>query len=166
MLPRMPDSSAARPRDGIRVIEVADESAAYGTRLLADLGADVVMVEPAEGGPVRRLAPFVDGERGAERGTEHLLLNVNKRSVRLDRDGAGDQRRFLDLIAASTSTSVFASELEPTKLRKPSVTASSTELPVKPISTSVMWITSPPSVVSGAPVLNPMIASPASSMSP
>jgi len=104
MLPAMSamtDSDSSGPLAGIRVIEVADESAAYGTRLLADLGADVVIVEPAEGGPVRQLAPFVDSERDVERSYDHLLLNANKRSVRLELSNAEGQRRFLDLVATA-----------------------------------------------------------------
>jgi crotonobetainyl-CoA:carnitine CoA-transferase CaiB-like acyl-CoA transferase len=41
--------------DGIRVIDLAGEPAAIAGRVLADLGADVVLVEPPEGAPLRRL---------------------------------------------------------------------------------------------------------------
>ena len=101
MLPRMSETTTARPLDGIRVIEVADESAAYGTRLLADLGADVIVVEPATGAPVRSLAPFVDGRPRPDTGYDHLLLNANKRSVRLDLDSDEGCDRFLDLVATA-----------------------------------------------------------------
>ena len=83
------------------MIEVADESAAYGTRLLADLGAEVVMVEPPGGAPVRRLAPFVDGCDDGEHGYEHQHLNANKRSVRLDLGDDNGRGRFLDLLASA-----------------------------------------------------------------
>ncbi len=104
MLPRMPDLSAdraVRPLEGIRVVEVADESAAYGTRLLADLGADVVIVEPESGSSIRQLAPFIGGSPDLELSAEHLLLNANKRSVRLDLESDEGQRRFLDLLATA-----------------------------------------------------------------
>jgi crotonobetainyl-CoA:carnitine CoA-transferase CaiB-like acyl-CoA transferase len=101
MLRAMTTSADQRPLSGIRVIEVADESATYGTRLLADLGAEVVMVEPSGGSTIRRLAPFADHRNDGEHGYEHLLLNANKRSVRLDLDDAEGQRRFLDLIATA-----------------------------------------------------------------
>ena len=99
MLPRMPNTIETRPLAGIRIVEVADESAAYGTRMLADLGAEVILVEPTTGGPVRQLAPFLDGRQDGERGFEHLQLNANKRSVRIDLDSEPGQRQFLDLIA-------------------------------------------------------------------
>jgi len=101
MLPAMPDTPEPRPLAGIRVIEVADESAAYGTRLLADLGAEVLMVEPPEGASTRRLAPFVDGRDDGAHGYEHLQLNANKRSIRLDLGSAEGQCRFLDLLATA-----------------------------------------------------------------
>lgn len=53
-------------------------------RILADLGADVILVEPPGGGALRRLGPFLDDEPGSERGYQHLYLNANKRSVALD----------------------------------------------------------------------------------
>ncbi len=75
---------------GIRVLDFADRSAALAGRILADLGAEVILVEPPEGNPIRRHAPFLDGEPGPERAYGHLYLNINKRSLVLDpRDTAG-----------------------------------------------------------------------------
>ena len=45
----------------LRVVELGDVPAAYAGRLLADLGADVVKVEPPRGAPERRLPPFAGG---------------------------------------------------------------------------------------------------------
>lgn len=42
--------------DGVRVVDLAGEPAAIAGRVLADLGADVVLVEPPEGVPLRALA--------------------------------------------------------------------------------------------------------------
>src|SRR5690606_4039794 len=38
---------------GVRVLDLSDESCVYGAKVLADLGADVVRVEPAGGDPMR-----------------------------------------------------------------------------------------------------------------
>lgn len=53
-------------------------------RILGDLGADVVTVEPPGGGEGRRLPPFIDGRPGLERGLTWHALNRNKRGVTLD----------------------------------------------------------------------------------
>jgi len=64
---------------GIRVLDLTANHAAYAGRLLADLGADVVRVEPPEGSPVRRLAPSREGVSFA-----HAFLDAGKRSIMLD----------------------------------------------------------------------------------
>ena len=69
---------------GIRVLDLADEPAVFTSRVLADLGADVVRVEQPDGGRVRSRAPFLDDEPGLERSLYHLHHNAGKRSVTLD----------------------------------------------------------------------------------
>jgi crotonobetainyl-CoA:carnitine CoA-transferase CaiB-like acyl-CoA transferase len=86
---------------GIRVVERCDRSAALAGRVLADLGAEVILVEPPYGAPVRHEGPFLGDERDVERGFAHLYLNANKRSVVLDLDTAADRARFGDLVASA-----------------------------------------------------------------
>ncbi len=68
----------------VRVIDLAGEAGVFATRILADLGADVIRVEPPDGGGVRTMRPFLDDEPGPERSLYHLYHNANKRSVTLD----------------------------------------------------------------------------------
>jgi len=94
--------------EGVRVLDLTANHAAYAGRLLADLGADVIRVEPPEGSPVRRLPP-----RGASDGTggfAHAFLDAGKRSVMLDPNVEADRARFLDL--AATSDIVFHAPLD------------------------------------------------------
>ncbi len=94
---------------GVRVLDLANRSAALAGRILADLGADVILVEPPGGGSIRADEPFLDDVAGPERGFAHLYLNANKRSVVLDlgHDGSGtggddeDRQRFLALAATA-----------------------------------------------------------------
>ena len=44
---------------GIRVIDPTDERGIYGTKLLADLGAQVIRPEEPEGDPLRNRGPFM-----------------------------------------------------------------------------------------------------------
>ncbi len=73
-------SASARPLEGVRVLELgALVAAPYCGMLLADLGADVIKVEPPEGDMARRFAPFVAGESAF-----FMSVNRRKRSVVLD----------------------------------------------------------------------------------
>ena len=49
---RMADESQGA-LSGVRVLDLADQRAIYGTKLLADLGADTIRVEPPDGDPLR-----------------------------------------------------------------------------------------------------------------
>jgi crotonobetainyl-CoA:carnitine CoA-transferase CaiB-like acyl-CoA transferase len=70
------------PYTGLRVIELADDPAGeYTGKLLADLGADVVKVEPPEGAASRQTGPFANGERGPESSLQFRAYNSTKRSV-------------------------------------------------------------------------------------
>lgn len=69
------------PLAGIRVLEVGHMlSGPYGGMLLADLGADVVKIEPASGDIARRVSPHYIGPHN----TYFASLNRNKRSVVID----------------------------------------------------------------------------------
>jgi crotonobetainyl-CoA:carnitine CoA-transferase CaiB-like acyl-CoA transferase len=88
-----PDSGRPGPLDGIRVVDCSTVLAGpYCTMLLADLGADVVKIEPPEGDATRGWGPPWVGDEGAGPRTAayFLAVNRNKRSLRLDlRSGAG-----------------------------------------------------------------------------
>ena len=75
-----------RGLDGIRVVELGQMVAAPWTaKLLADLGADVIKVEPPEGDAARRRGPYRpdEADRGALGGL-FAAINTNKRSVVAD----------------------------------------------------------------------------------
>lgn len=77
-------ASASAPLDGVRVVELADGWAAHCGRILADLGADVVKVEPPSGDTARSRPPFIADRPGPDRGLWWIALNANKRGVTLD----------------------------------------------------------------------------------
>jgi crotonobetainyl-CoA:carnitine CoA-transferase CaiB-like acyl-CoA transferase len=91
----------SRALAGLKVLELADRSAALAGRILADLGAEVIMVEPPAGASLRHEAPFLDDAADPERGFGHLYLNANKKSVVLDLDQEAARHRFLDLLATA-----------------------------------------------------------------
>ena len=93
-----PDAAALA---GIRVLDLTTNYAAYAGRLLADLGADVVRVEPPAGSPVRNLAPYQRGPAGECASFAHAFLDAGKRSVTLDLEDPAGREQFARLAAAS-----------------------------------------------------------------
>lgn len=88
----------ARALDDVRVIDISvSPGGAWASRLLADAGADVIMVEPEGGHPLRRLAPF------ATDGTSVPAANflANKRAVALDLNEPRQRGHVTDLIRRS-----------------------------------------------------------------
>ncbi len=72
--------------EGVRVVEIASDRAAYAGKLLGDLGADVVVVEPPGGHASRRYGPFVDDVPDPDRCLWWWNYNTSKRSIVLDLD--------------------------------------------------------------------------------
>ncbi len=98
------------PLHGVRVLDLSDHRAAFGSRMLADLGAEVTMIEPPGGNSIRNRAPFIDDQPSPERSYQHLYFNVNKRSIVLDwRTKAGLDR----LRALATSSDILIETHQP-----------------------------------------------------
>ncbi|OLO25739.1 CoA transferase [Streptomyces sp. MNU77] len=83
-------TSHALPLAGVRVLDLTNGKGELGTRLFADLGADVVRVESPGTDRSRGHGPVVDGV-----GLYHQVFNANKRSVALDLRRAEDRAEFL-----------------------------------------------------------------------
>ena len=80
-----------RGLEGVRVLELGEMvSAAYASKLIGDLGAEVIKVEEPGGDPARQRGPFPDDRVDAEKSGTFLALNTNKRGLSLDlvRDAA------------------------------------------------------------------------------
>lgn len=80
--------------EGLRVIEVSGQLTAIGGRLLAELGAEVIVVEPPEGSPQRRRPPFAQDIAAPNRSLRWWGDNAGKRSVTVDL-GLQDGQRTL-----------------------------------------------------------------------
>lgn len=85
----------------IRVIDLAGEIGVYATKLLADLGADVIRIEPPGGDPLRDIGPFWHDERAVGRSLSFLNDNTNKRSVTLDFTKPAGRALFEKLVATA-----------------------------------------------------------------
>jgi crotonobetainyl-CoA:carnitine CoA-transferase CaiB-like acyl-CoA transferase len=76
----------------LRVLDLSDDDGAAVTRLLADLGADVLKVEPPGGSPSRTRRPTLGGT-----GVRFALHNANKRSTVLDPSDPQDCAQLIEL---------------------------------------------------------------------
>jgi crotonobetainyl-CoA:carnitine CoA-transferase CaiB-like acyl-CoA transferase len=85
----------------LRVIELGDIPAAYATRQLADLGADVIKVEPPGGDSNRLLPPFAGNIEHPERSLTFIHANTNKRSIMLALERESDREIFSKLLASA-----------------------------------------------------------------
>lgn len=100
----------APPLTGIRVVEIASDHAAFAGKLLGDLGADVIVVEPPGGHASRGYEPFVTepatrdeprDEPLAERSLWWWYYNTSKRGVVLDLEQPADATTFRNLVATA-----------------------------------------------------------------
>ncbi|MGE2692721.1 CaiB/BaiF CoA transferase family protein [Mycolicibacterium pulveris] len=84
------------PLAPLRVLDLGGAESDGVGRLLADLGADVLKIEPPGGAAARRDAPRV-----ADTSVRFALQNANKRSAVLDASRAADRERLIELAGAA-----------------------------------------------------------------
>lgn len=78
----------------VRVLDLTDAQGIYCAKLLADLGADVIRIEPPGGDPLRSLPPFYHDQPDPERSLYWFHFNTNKRGVTLDLERADGRALF------------------------------------------------------------------------
>jgi crotonobetainyl-CoA:carnitine CoA-transferase CaiB-like acyl-CoA transferase len=83
-----------------RVLDLTDERGLLCGRILADLGADVLQVEPPAGNSARRLGPFYRGEPDPERSLYWWSYASNKRGITLN-PAVPDGKALLERLARS-----------------------------------------------------------------
>jgi benzylsuccinate CoA-transferase BbsE subunit len=89
------------PLAGVRVLELADATGQFCGKLLGDLGADVVKIEPPGGERSRHVGPFLDDIPHPERSLSFWYYNTSKRGITLDPATADGRMLFARLAAAA-----------------------------------------------------------------
>ena len=84
-----------------RVLDLADEKGVYCGKLLADLGAEVIKVEPPCGDKTRLRGPFFKNEVHPEKSLFFLYFNTSKGSITLDIEDPAGKEIFKKLVKAS-----------------------------------------------------------------
>ena len=85
-------SDTSFPLDGLRVVDLTDGVAAGTGRFLADLGADVILVEPPAGNLSRQAQPSHDGHS-----LYFATSHANKRGIALDLTDSSGRQSLLEL---------------------------------------------------------------------
>jgi len=76
--------NAKGPLEGYRIVDVCDSRGALAGAVFAQLGAEVLLVEPPEGSTMRREPPFLSDQPGDARSLAYWAFNRGKRSVIVD----------------------------------------------------------------------------------
>ncbi len=104
----MAGAGGARPLDGLRVVELTSQRCTLAGKLLADMGAEVIVVEPPGGSPMRGHEPFAGDQPDPEGALWWWHYNTSKRSVVVDLDSAAGAADFRRLV--STADAVIEAE--------------------------------------------------------
>jgi crotonobetainyl-CoA:carnitine CoA-transferase CaiB-like acyl-CoA transferase len=86
---------------GFRALDLTGLSGQLCGRVLADLGMEVIKIEPPAGDPVRHLPPFVTAKDGCRLSTVFAHLNAGKQSKILDLDQESDRNGFKTLVQSA-----------------------------------------------------------------
>ncbi len=86
------------PFNDLKILDFTNECGAYSTKLFADLGAEVVKIEPPVGESSRTLGPFYDNKVDQEGSLYFQYLNTNKKSVVLNIETESGQSAIKELV--------------------------------------------------------------------
>ena len=83
--------------DGLRVLDLSQEPGFLAGKILGDMGADVVKIEPPGGDLEGRRGPYLGGVEDPERSLAWLALNTSKRGITLDFESERGRALFREL---------------------------------------------------------------------
>ncbi|TMA92941.1 MAG: CoA transferase [Deltaproteobacteria bacterium] len=83
---------------GVRVLDLTGRMGGYCGLLLANLGAEVILIEPPAGDPMRREGPFKGGHFDPEQSLSFAAYHTNKRGVVLNLENDQDRESFRALV--------------------------------------------------------------------
>lgn len=92
---------APGPLAGLRVLELCDEKGQFCGKLMGDLGADVIKIEPPCGEATRAVGPFLDDSPHRERSLAFWHYNTSKRGITLNLETEDGRRLFRRLAAGA-----------------------------------------------------------------
>jgi len=84
--------------EGFRVLDLTDEKGHLCGKLLGDMGADVIKIEPPGGDPARAMGPFYKDIPDSEKSLQWFYTNLNKRGITLDIQTTDGKKMFKELV--------------------------------------------------------------------
>jgi len=84
--------------NGCRVLDLTDDKGALCSRILADLGADVIKIEKPEGDKSRNVGPYYQNIPDPSKSLSWFAYNLNKRGITLNIETREGQELFMRLI--------------------------------------------------------------------
>jgi len=96
-----PNLISPRALEGVRVLDISGPAGFYCTKLMADLGADVVRVESLESDPEHSPGPFFGDEPDENQSLYRWHFHTNKRSIALNIETTSGREAFDSLLSAA-----------------------------------------------------------------
>ena len=87
--------------NGLRMLDLSDEKGALCGKMFADMGAEVIKVEPPNGCPSRKIPPFLDDKPDLEHSLHFLAFQAGKRSITLNLETADGSELLKQLVKRS-----------------------------------------------------------------
>ncbi|MDY6907713.1 MAG: CoA transferase [Chloroflexota bacterium] len=87
--------------EGCRVLDLAEDGCCLAGKILGDMGADVIKIEPPGGSPTRNKGPFHKDIPDPERSLFWFATNLHKRGITLNLETAEGRAIFKRLVEAS-----------------------------------------------------------------
>ncbi len=87
--------------NGYRVLDLAEDGCMLSGKVLGDLGADVIKIEPPGGSPTRNIGPFYHESPDPEKSLTWFFLSLNKRGITLNLETADGREIFEKLVKSA-----------------------------------------------------------------
>ena len=98
------------PLSDLKVVDLTGPIGVFCGKLLADMGANVIKIEPPGGDPMRQRGPFYDDDPAPEKSLYWWQFNTSKRGVTLNLDHPRGREMFLSLVKG---TDIVLESFEP-----------------------------------------------------
>jgi len=98
MAKEMPHSHCSGALTGLRVLDFTGRMGGYCGLLLANLGAEVILIEPPGGNVIRRQGPFKDDVPHSEKSLSFAAYHTNKQGIVIDLESLEGRGTFQELV--------------------------------------------------------------------